>query len=181
MNKLNIGIIISSTRDARVGDQVAKWVLEKAQKHADAHYEIIDIKSYDLPFIGTTEDTTQIEKWNTKLATLDGFIFVVAEYNHGLTGAFKNALDLARDPWINKAAGIVSYGSAGGARASEHLRGVLGELQVADVRTHILLSLFDDFKDWAKFIPRPVHDDNLNLLFTQVQDWSSALKPLRDK
>lgn len=32
------------------------------------------------------------------------------------------------DEWNNKAAGIVSYGSAGGARAAEHLRGILGEL-----------------------------------------------------
>ena len=34
----------------------------------------------------------------------------------------------ARDAWNNKAAGIVSYGSTGGARAAEHLRGILGEL-----------------------------------------------------
>ena len=27
--------------------------------------------------------------------------------------------------WNNKAAGIVSYGSTGGARAAEHLRGIL--------------------------------------------------------
>ena len=50
--------------------------------------------------------------------------------------------------WNNKAAGIVSYGSTGGARAAEHLRGILGELAVADVRTHPTLSLFTDFENF---------------------------------
>jgi len=40
----------------------------------------------------------------------------------------------------------VSYGSAGGARPAEHLRGTLGELLVADVRAHPTLSLFTDFE-----------------------------------
>lgn len=66
----------------------------------------------------TTSDTVdpRVAKWNEKLASLDGFIFIVQEYNHSITGALKNALDLAREVWNNKAAGIVSYGSVGGAR-----------------------------------------------------------------
>jgi len=35
----------------------------------------------------------------------DGFVFVVAEYNHSITGALKNALDFLRKEWNNKAAG----------------------------------------------------------------------------
>ncbi|MFP4287562.1 MAG: NADPH-dependent FMN reductase [Candidatus Izemoplasmataceae bacterium] len=177
-DKLNIGIIVSSTRQGRVGRSVAEWVLEKASTNADATYSVVDIRDFDLPFLGTTKDMTQVAKWNEALSTYDGFIFVVAEYNHSITGALKNALDSARDPWINKAAGIVSYGSAGGARASEHLRGILNELQVADVRTHILLSLFTDFKDGV-FKPSDAHDANLVVLFEQVNAWSKALKSLR--
>ena len=41
--------------------------------------------------------------------------------------------------------GVVSYGTVGGARAGEHLRLVAGELQMADVRTSVTLSLFTDF------------------------------------
>lgn len=176
--KLNIGIVVGSTREGRVSRSVAEWVLEKASSRTDANYGILDIKEFDLPFLGTTNDMSNVAKWNEALSNYDGFIFVVAEYNHSITGALKNALDSARDPWINKAAGIVSYGSAGGARASEHLRGVLNELQIADVRTHILLSLFTDFKDGA-FTPSGVHDANLVTLFDQVNAWSKALKSLR--
>jgi NAD(P)H-dependent FMN reductase len=179
MEKTRIGIIISSTREGRVGDKVAHWVYDKSKNNKDSIYEVIDIKEYDLPFVGTTNDQSQVEKWNKKLNSFDGFVFVVAEYNHSITAALKNALDSARDAWANKSAGIVSYGSAGGARASEHLRGILSELQIADVRSHVLLSLFDDFKNWSEFVPRNIHDDNLNTLFAQVQDWAKALKTLR--
>lgn len=176
---LNIGVIVGSTREGRVGRSVGEWVLENAGKQTDVNYELVDLKDFDLPFLGTTSNQEAVVKWNEKLASLDGFIFIVAEYNHSITAALKNALDSARDNWNNKAAGIVSYGSAGGARATEHLRGILSELQIASVRTHVLLSLFDDFKDFSRFEPRSIHSENLNMLFTQVNNWSKALKTLR--
>ncbi|PKK97464.1 MAG: NADPH-dependent oxidoreductase [Tenericutes bacterium HGW-Tenericutes-3] len=174
-----IGIILGSTREGRVSESVGNWVLDQAKNTEGIDFEIVDIKDYNLPFLGTTSDMTNVGKWNNKLSELDGFIFVVAEYNHSITGALKNALDSARDPWINKAAGIVSYGSAGGARATEHLRSILAELQVADVRTHVLFSLFDDFENYSTFKPRNIHSDNLKTLVSQVKAWSLALKTLR--
>ncbi len=177
---LKIGIVLGSTRKGRVNKDVGEWVLSKVQQSEEVQYEIVDIKDYDLPFIGTTEDQSNVAKWNSKLNELDGFIFIVAEYNHSITGALKNALDSAKDTWANKSAGIVSYGSAGGARAAEHLRGILSELQVASVRTHILLSLFDDFENWSDFTPRSIHDNNMDALFNSVNAWAKAFKTLRD-
>lgn len=66
----------------------------------------------------------------------------------------KKCVRFLREEWNNKAAGIVSYGSVGGARASEHLRGILGELLVADVRVHPELSLFTDFENGTTFKPK---------------------------
>jgi len=110
---------------------------------------------------------------------MDGFVFVTAEYNHSIPASLKNALDLAKEPWNNKAAGIVSYGSVGGARAAEHLRGILGELQIADVRTHVALSLFTDFEDGKIFKPQALHLKNLNGMLDQLLLWSHALKTTR--
>ena len=178
--KLNIGIILGSTREGRVSPQVGKWVKEIADKRGDANYEIVDIKEFDLPFLGTTDGTEPgIAKWNEKLASLDGFVFIVQEYNHSLSAALKNALDFANDAWHNKAAGIVSYGSTGGARASEHVRGICGELMIADVRTHPTLSLFTDFVNMSEFKPQELHLDNVNMMLEQVISWSKALKTVR--
>lgn len=177
---VNIGIILGSTRPGRVSPQVGNWVKEIAEKRGDAHYEIVDIAEFKLPFLGDPSGEEQVKAWSSKLTSLDGFVFIVAEYNHSITGALKNALDLARDEWNNKAAGIVSYGSTGGARAAEHLRGILGELQIADVRTHPTLSLFTDFENYSTFKPADLHLDNVNLMLDQVLAWSKALKPLHN-
>ena len=176
--KLNIGIILGSTRQGRVSPQVGAWVKEIADKRGDANYEIVDIADFKLPFLGEA-DAPGIAGWNEKLANLDGFVFIVQEYNHSITGALKNALDLAREAWNNKAAGIVSYGSTGGARAAEHLRGIMGELMIADVRTHPTLSLFTDFENGSEFKPQDLHLDNVNLMLDQVVSWSGALKTVR--
>lgn len=178
--KLKIGIILGSTRPTRVSPQVGEWIKTIADKRGDAEYEIVDIKAFNLPFLGEGGEE-QIKAWSEKIASLDGFVFVVAEYNHSITGALKNALDLLREEWNNKAAGIVSYGSTGGARAAEHLRGILGELQVADVRVHPTLSLFLDFENYSIFKPQPIHEGNINAMLDQVITWSTALKPIRVK
>jgi len=175
---LKVGIILGSTRIGRISPDVGLWVKKLAETRTDAIFEIVDIKDYHLPFLGESEDMDAIVQWNEKLKELDAFIFIVAEYNHSITGALKNALDSARDAWNNKSAGIVSYGSAGGARAAEHLRTILGELQVADVRTHVLLSLFHDFKE-GKFVPQTLHQVNVSDMLDQLISWGKALRETR--
>ncbi|WP_188208171.1 NADPH-dependent FMN reductase [Alkalibacillus aidingensis] len=176
--QLNIGIILGSTREGRVSPQVGKWIKEIADQRGDANYEIVDIADYNLPLLGEDE-TEGITHWNAKLSELDGFIFIVQEYNHSLSGSLKNALDLAREAWNNKVAGIVSYGSTGGVRAAEHLRGILGELMIADVRANPALSLFTDFDNFTQFKPQDLHTDNVNQMLYQVNNWAKALKSIR--
>lgn len=177
---LKIGIVLGSTREGRVSPQVGEWVKSLADQRGDAEYEIIDIADFKLPFLGDPNGDTQgINGWSEKINGCDGFVFIVQEYNHSITGALKNALDLLRAEWNNKAAGIVSYGSVGGARAAEHLRGILGELLVADVRVHPALSLFTDFENGSVFKPADVQAASVNDMLDQVIAWSGALKSLR--
>jgi NAD(P)H-dependent FMN reductase len=183
---LKIGIIIGSTRPGRNAEQVAKWVYDLASKRNDATFEVVDIKDYNLPLLDEPYPASfgqymngHTKAWAEKIKSLDGFIFVTGEYNHSLPGALKNALDYLYAEWNNKAAGFVSYGSAGGARAVEHLRLVMGELQVADVRTQVLLSLFTDFENFSVFKPADLHENNLNTMIDQLISWATALKTVR--
>lgn len=176
---LNLGIIVGSTREGSVGPQVAAWLKTEIVKYTDANVNVVDIKDYDLPFFGTDKEAPGVARWNQTLAELDGFIFVVAEYNHSLTASLKNALDSAKETWANKAAGIVSYGSAGGSRAAEHLKVILTELQVAPVRTQVLLSIFTDFENWSTFKPQAIHEPNLKGMTSQLVKWAEALKTVR--
>jgi NAD(P)H-dependent FMN reductase len=91
----------------------------------------------------------------------------------------KNAIDYLYAEWNNKAMGVVSYGATGGTRAAEHLRLIAGELQMADVRTNVSLSLITDFKDFTAFTPVAYQTQALDTLLDQVVAWSQALAPLR--
>lgn len=128
---LKIAIILGSTRPGRNGEAVARWVYDKAKKRAnnnnsydhDVKFEYIDIKDFNLPLLDEPIPPSQgqyskehTKAWSAKINSFDAFIFVTPEYNHGIPGALKNAIDFLYQEWNNKVAGFVSYGSAGGVR-----------------------------------------------------------------
>ena len=117
--------------------------------------------------------------WAAKIEPFDAFVFVTPEYNHGTSGALKNAIDFLYPEWNNKAAGFVGYGGAGGVRAVEQLRLVMGELQVADVRAQVMLSLLTDFENFTAFKPAARHETSVNAMLDQVIAWGGAMKTLR--
>lgn len=182
---MKIAIIIGSTRPGRKGEAVAKWVYELASKRTDATFEIVDVAEANLPLLDEpgpaitgkyTHDHTKA--WSQKIAPFDAFVFVIPEYNHGLSAATKNALDFLYAEWVNKAAGIVSYGAIGGARAAEQLRMVMAQLQLADVQAQVMLSLNTDFEGNT---PKPgAHQEKaLTTMLGQVVAWAKALGTLR--
>lgn len=184
---VKIGIIIGSTRPGRNAEAVAQWVHGIAQQRSDAQFELVDIADYNLPIydepvppsMSTSYAHEHTRAWSAKIDSLDGFVFVTPEYNRGTSGALKNAIDFLYNEWTNKAAGFVSYGSFLGARAVESLRLVMGELQIADVRNQVGLSLFTDFENFSEFKPASLHEDSLKGMLDQLVSWSGALKPLR--
>ena len=184
-----IGIITGSTRPGRKSIGVAKWVKEIADKRGDAEYEVIDLAEFNLPMYAepvsaaASQDyqTPEAIPWAKKVAELDGYVFICPEYNRGVTSALKNAIDYLYFEWNNKAAGIVSYGTSGGVRAAEALRIIMAELQVATVRAHPAMSVFTDFEKSGEFKPSALHEKTVNKLLDQVNAWTNAFQPLRDK
>ncbi|MGQ0697706.1 MAG: NADPH-dependent FMN reductase [Panacagrimonas sp.] len=183
---IKVAIIIGSTRPGRIGEGVARWVYETAKQRKDAEFELVDLKDFKLPLLDEPEPAStgkysqpHTKAWAAKIASFDAFIFVTPEYNHGTSGALKNAIDFLWYEWNNKAAGFVSYGSAGGTRAVETLRLVMAELEVADVRNQVVLSLFTDFENFKVLKPNPRNEQNVNKMLDQLVAWGGALKTLR--
>jgi NAD(P)H-dependent FMN reductase len=183
---IKIAIILGSTRPGRNGEAVAKWVYQVAHKRSDAEFELVDIKDFNLPLLDEPVppimghySKPHTKAWAAKIAAFDAYVFVTPEYNHGTSGALKNAIDFLFAEWNNKAAGFVSYGGAGGARAVEHLRLNLAEVQMATVRNQVLLSLFTDFENFSVFMPGPQQEKSVNAMLDQVIAWGGALKTLR--
>ena len=185
-NMIKIAIILGSTRPGRNGEAVAKWVHQVAKKRSDAEFELVDVKDFDLPLLDEplspmmgqySKPHTRV--WAAKIASFDAFVFVTPEYNHGIPGALKNAIDFLFAEWNNKAAGFVSYGGVSGARAVEQLRLVLAEVRMATVRNQVLLSMFTDFENFSVFKPGPTKEQSVNDMLDQLIAWGGALKTLR--
>ncbi|RIQ32485.1 NADPH-dependent FMN reductase [Jiangella rhizosphaerae] len=181
-----IAIIIGSTRPDRVGPAVAHWLLDLAEQRGDADYEVVDLADFDLPHLDeplpaatgryTRPHTLRLAE---TVAGFDGFVFVTPEYNRSYPGVLKTAIDLVYAEWHHKAAGFVGYGADGGIRAVEHLRGVMGMLQVADVRGQVTLSVYDDFEDFTRPTPRERQVAAAGTMLGEVVTWAAALAPLR--
>ncbi len=185
MSDLRIAVILGSTRPGRSGEAVAQWVLGQASGR-DASYELIDLVDFPLPHLDEAVPPAMgmyagehTKAWAATISQYDGFVFVTPEYNRSTSGVLKNAIDYLYAEWNNKAAAFVSYGTVGGARAIEHLRGIVSELQIADVRQQLSFSIFTDFEGFTTFAPGPQHTDSAQALFQQLESWAGALKPLR--
>ena len=183
---IKIAIILGSTRPGRNGEAVAKWVHQVAKKRSDAEFELVDVKDFDLPLLDEplspmmgqySKPHTRV--WAAKIASFDAYVFVTPEYNHGIPGALKNAIDFLFAEWNNKAAGFVSYGGVSGARAVEQLRLVLAEVRMATVRNQVLLSMFTDFENFSVFKPDSRKEASVNEMLDELIAWGGALKTLR--
>ncbi len=184
---LRIAIILGSTRPKRNGEAVAQWVYELAQERNDAEFELIDLAEVDLPLLDEPIPPSQgkysnahTKKWAARIEEFDAFIFVTPEYNHSTSAALKNAIDFLYKEWNNKVAGFVSYGSASGVRAVEHLRLIMAEVQIATVRQQVSFSLATDFKDGG-FEPADRHKKDFDTMVKQIVAWGEALIPVRRK
>jgi NAD(P)H-dependent FMN reductase len=153
MSKPKIALIVGSTRKVRFADLPTAWIKAQAEARGDLDIEVVDLRDYPMPlfdemashaYVPTQDPIAQ--KWQAKLAGFDGYIFVVAEYNHSITGALKNALDQAYVEWAKKPMGAIAYGSMGGARALEHLRMIAVELQMVPVRNAVHIGGGDFWK-----------------------------------
>ena len=181
---MKIGIIIGSIREGRCGASVGEWVLEQAQGREGFDYEIVDLKSFDVPLLTSATvpgaarkkyDSPQVTAWSQAIDACDAFIFVTPEYNHSVPGAFKNAFDSLGPEWTGKAVGFVSYGAESGVRAVEAWRPIVANFQMVDVRQQVSLSTFGEF-DGTQGTPNDRRPGEAKTLCGQLEKMTTALR-----
>jgi NAD(P)H-dependent FMN reductase len=190
MTKPKIAVIIGSIRPNRQGDKPANWIAKLAQESGHFDVEIVDLKDYPLPLFDAPASDFWMPtpnpiaaKWQAKLNEFDGYIIVTPEYNRSIPGALKNAIDWAYKPFIKKAVAYVAYGSVGGARAVEHLRTIMVELQAVSIRhgVHVGGSDFGPVmmgqKTWDDVLPGQV--PYTKDLLDNLAWWTNATKAAR--
>jgi NAD(P)H-dependent FMN reductase len=169
--KPRIALIIGSTRPTRFADKPAQWMLKQAQARGDMNVEVVDLRDHRLPFFSEVASNLRAPskdpeaiRWQETIARFDGFIFVVAEYNHSITGALKNALDQAYKEWVRKPFTAIGYGSVGGSRAIEHLRAIGIELQMVSTRGAVHIGGGDFMSVFPMGGNKPIEDIETGLL-----------------
>lgn len=148
-----IAVVNGSVRTPQVGSSITSWVQDilKEQASSELEFEPLAITDFHLPVYdepimpATVSDANPLQKehskkWSAAIASFQGYVFVIPEYNGTLAGGTKNAVDYLYHEWPGKPIAIVSYGIQGGSRANEHLAWSLENVMKLKVAaTRILL------------------------------------------
>jgi chromate reductase len=128
MDRYKIAIIVGSLRKDSINRKVALSLC--AMSHERLNCDIVPIG--DLPLYNQESDGNPPEEYvrfRKEIAAADGVLFVTPEYNRGIPGVLKNAIDVGSRPygqnvWNQKPAAIVSAspGSIGGFGANHQVR-----------------------------------------------------------
>jgi NAD(P)H-dependent FMN reductase len=184
----HIKIILGSNRPTRFAEQPGTWLLNLGQKVEGATFELIDLAELNLPFLDEpapalygTYQNEHTKAWSKVVAEADGFIFVVPEYNHGYTPVLKNAIDYLYHEWSHKPVAFLSYGSAaGGARAVDQLRAVVGHLSMYDITEHVIMPEYyahQDENGTYQFSER--HENAARTMLERLVFWAGKMAPAR--
>ncbi len=149
---------------------VADYVLQTARAHSDRSFEIIDIKDYDLPFMGTGEvnqawnenrwvrrlhlHRTRIQSWHISFLEK-----CVGQRSRGMVQQSSSNRQL----WFSR-------GYSGRWASSLDFGGT----KVATVRTNPAFNLFTDFENFATFTPGEHMTAGMNDMLTELLDWADT-------
>jgi NAD(P)H-dependent FMN reductase len=185
-----IGIVLSTTREGRFADKPAQWISAIAAQRKDVAFELVDLRDYPIPmydqpvspaYAPVQNDAAQA--FARKVGSLDGFLFVTAEYNHSVPAVLKNALDHVALEWRNKPAAFLGYGGTGGARAVEQLRLIAIELGLAPTRAAVHIGMepyLGVWKEGKSFDDYPYLVSTATPMLDELAWYAKALKIARD-
>ncbi|MFI6941412.1 NADPH-dependent FMN reductase [Streptomyces sp. NPDC050418] len=181
---LDVAVIIGSTREGRVGADVARWFTERAGKRDDLLLDVIDLADYpDFPGSYPATPNGAMAHFTDRIARADGFVIVTPEYNRSFPASLKQAVDYAYDEWHAKPVGYVAYGyDSRGLYAVEHLRCVFTELHAMSLRDTVGLHLVGEDPGTERPGPGPYGDRAdraATALLDQLVWWGLALRDAR--
>lgn len=137
MSQHRIAVIVGSLRKESFNRRLAEALVRMAPSDVKLQLARID----DLPLYNQDDDANppaSAVRLKDEVRAAQGVIFVTPEYNRSIPGVLKNAIDHASRPygqsaWAGKPAGIigVSVGAIGTACAQQHLRAILGYLDMS--------------------------------------------------
>ena len=131
VNNFTVGYFVGSLAKASLNRLLSKALI----RLAPPGLQMVEIPFKDLPLYSRDYDDAfpaEARALKEAITSVDALLFVTPEYNRGLPGSLKNAIDWASRPWgtnslSRKPSAIIgaSTGKLGTAIAQQNLRSVL--------------------------------------------------------
>ena len=139
MSQIKVSVLVGSLRQQSVTRKIARAFVGLAPTSlAFSYVEIGDLPLYNEELEGHAPASWG--RFRAEVGGADALLFFTPEFNRGIPGALKNAIDVGSRPWgksvwAGKPAGVVSqsYGGLGGMAAHHQLRQVLFGVGVAAI------------------------------------------------
>src|SRR5207248_1418658 len=104
--KLSIPVILGTTRQGRMSEHAARFMLSQVGKHPAVETELIDIRALPLPVHDAGEGIRDAA-FCGRIEHADALVIVSPEYNHSFPGLLKHVLDSCLKEYVHKVVGVV--------------------------------------------------------------------------
>jgi NAD(P)H-dependent FMN reductase len=181
-------ILIVSTRPGRVGLPVAEWFLDEARAHGGFEIDVADLAEIDLPFFDEPNhprferyEHQHTKDWSARVDAADAFVFVMPEYNYGVSAPLKNAIDYLNREWAYKPVGFVSYGGvSAGTRAVQMVKQVVTTLRMVPVFDAVSIPFVGQMiDDEGALTPSSIMEEAAAAMLVELARVDTALRTLR--
>ena len=183
----SIAVLLGSVRRDRMGNRAATMVVRELERRGhDVH--LVDPLELQLPLLDRMykehpagEAPEQLERLAGLYRSVDGFLVVSAEYNHGIPPALKNLLDHFLEEYFWRPSGIVCYsaGSFGGVRAAMQLRMTLAELGMPSVSSILPIPRIAEAISEDGIPAQPITERSMNRFLDEFLWYAEALAAQR--
>ncbi len=183
----SLSVIVSSTREGRIGLAVAEWVVDSVRNHGAFAGDLVDLKQVNLPMLDEPNhprlrkyQRDYTKAWSARVAASDAFVFVTPEYNYGMAPALLNALDYLYAEWNYKACGFASYGGvSGGSRGVQMAKQVITTLKMVPIVEGVTIPFVAKLIENGRFTGGEPHEKAAMVMLDELARWTKALAPLR--
>ncbi|HUZ87359.1 MAG TPA: NAD(P)H-dependent oxidoreductase [Candidatus Baltobacterales bacterium] len=180
-------MIIASTRPGRLGLPIANWAISEIGKHDGFEVDVADLALMDLPMLDEPNHPMRRNytkphtiAWSERVDAADAILIVTPEYNYGMPGSLKNALDFLYHEWNYKPVAFVSYGGmSGGMRSVQMAKQVVTTLKMVALPEAVNIHMVPKYMHDGQFVPEESQVASLKKVLVELSRWAVALRPMR--
>jgi NAD(P)H-dependent FMN reductase len=183
----SIAVLLGSMRSDRMGPRAAKLVTRELKRRGHTVH-LVDPLELQLPVLDRMykehlagEAPDHLEQLAALYRSVDGFLVVSGEYNHGIPPALKNLLDHFLEEYFFRPSGIVCYsaGGFGGVRAAMQLRMTLAELGMPSIPSLLPIPRIGDTLSEDGVAQLPITERSMNRFLDEFLWYADALAEAR--